>query len=114
MNRMLNERVAKDVMNLSFERVPYGWGYALAGQPGTHLLPDYSGDCRDAWEVVENLHNRGYYFSLAYDRGVPRVSVMFYREGLVKAGITPVTAVCSTMAEAVCEAALKVIAKERY
>lgn len=114
MSNQLNERIAADVMGIKFERVNYGWGYVFEGKQGTDLMPDFSGNCTSAWEVVEKLHKKGYYFSLAYERGAPRISVMFFKEALIKDKLlSPVTAIASTMAIAVCEAALKVIEKEK-
>lgn len=96
-SKELNVRVALEVMEHNPE-----------------VVPDYSTDCKAAWDVVENLHKRGYYFSLAYGRGEPRVSVMFFREiFLVKTSPMPVTAVATTMAQAVCYAALRAVERER-
>ncbi len=94
--RSIDSRIAREVMHLD-----------------TVDPAAYTGTESEAWKVVKAIHARGYYVSISYTRGEETVSVMFYKEGLVRDMTShPIMAVSKTMPMAVCLAALKVIERE--
>ena len=121
--RTLNRLVAERVLGYEVDDGPYGPQIRVPTGIGSDwdwgMLPDYAGDIRAAWEVVDKLRQAGWLAILYLRRGDGGVRAAYQRDPLDAPVLREdcpngpyCDAVAPTAPEAICRAALQALGVE--